>query len=874
MTDTIGRGVIELSTDGKQLRAGIDEAKRSLNELGITAQNATKASSASIDRYVRSLGVAAVTMGKSTREAELYRLGLRGATDQQIKAADAALRMSEAHERGVVIGERLRTGMIAGAAAATALAVGLGAMLIASINALDHLNDLHKTTGITVGDLAGLGFAAKQSGSDLDGVADAVSKLSKNIGKEPEKFKALGITAKEPLEAFRQLADIFVKIEDPQLRAAFGAAALGKSWASAAPLLSEGGAAIGDMVAKGKQLSGVTDEMAESADKFNDQLVELKATSAGLTTKLAAEMLPAFNQIIAAINLAYQETGKLSAAMTAMGALGSFLFTDTFSSAKVKIQNLREEIATLEQNTKNLESAGGGLINRWLFGSKAGNEKKIADLKGQIESLQQTLNAPPKPPVVKPPSDPKLTAAVRNFVAEPKAGGAKERDTSEQDARAQLALDIDLIKRYADAKINTLGNAEKTISALRDAGRVEEKDYFDYRREILDQTAAAQEEALQKEIARLQQEKFSGDNATKNELDNKKKIADAEAQLAKVRENAGAARNILAITEDAANVKRIQQLRDAEDAANDYLDALKRGNLIALAGQGAGTEERSRVAARAQIEDAYTAQRRSLEKSRRDAEFAGTFGAEAQRKYDDELERIKRFQALALEEYDRYYQARLKGEADWSVGAREALKNYQDEARNVAKQTETLFTRAFQGMEDALVEFVKTGKLDFKSLADSIISDLIRIQIKAAAVKLADASKESGGLFGLVGKFFGMGGGSDLPTGGPGITEIPEVYAAATGADWMVGGSGGTDSKIAQFRVTPGERIVVQTPEQQRAGGGGGDMFTFNVDARGADAGVEGRVMTALQQVRSDIVPMVINAKRRGGAANHYLGRR
>jgi lambda family phage tail tape measure protein len=34
-------------------------------------------------------------------------------------------------------------------------------------------------------------------------------------------------------------------------------------------------------------------------------------------------------------------------------------------------------------------------------------------------------------------------------------------------------------------------------------------------------------------------------------------------------------------------------------------------------------------------------------------------------------------------------------------------------------------------MGDALARFVTTGKLDFKSLADAIISDLIRIQLQA-----------------------------------------------------------------------------------------------------------------------------------------------
>jgi hypothetical protein len=42
---------------------------------------------------------------------------------------------------------------------------------------------------------------------------------------------------------------------------------------------------------------------------------------------------------------------------------------------------------------------------------------------------------------------------------------------------------------------------------------------------------------------------------------------------------------------------------------------------------------------------------------------------------------------------------------------------------------------------------------------------------------------------------------------------------AQYGADWLVGGTGGTDSALVQFRATPGERVIVQTPGQQAAGG-------------------------------------------------------
>ena len=63
-------------------------------------------------------------------------------------------------------------------------------------------------------------------------------------------------------------------------------------------------------------------------------------------------------------------------------------------------------------------------------------------------------------------------------------------------------------------------------------------------------------------------------------------------------------------------------------------------------------------------------------------------------------------------------------------GAKSALRTYIEDATNAAKQAERAVTGAFKGMEDALTQFVMTGKVDFNSLANSIISDLIRIQIQ------------------------------------------------------------------------------------------------------------------------------------------------
>ena len=61
---------------------------------------------------------------------------------------------------------------------------------------------------------------------------------------------------------------------------------------------------------------------------------------------------------------------------------------------------------------------------------------------------------------------------------------------------------------------------------------------------------------------------------------------------------------------------------------------------------------------------------------------------------------------------------------------KKALADYAEAAMDFGQQIGDALASAFKSAEDALVEFVKTGKLDIKSLVTSIIADFARIGIR------------------------------------------------------------------------------------------------------------------------------------------------
>lgn len=100
-------------------------------------------------------------------------------------------------------------------------------------------------------------------------------------------------------------------------------------------------------------------------------------------------------------------------------------------------------------------------------------------------------------------------------------------------------------------------------------------------------------------------------------------------------------------------------------------------------------------------------------------------------------------------------------------GIQAGLESIQQTIHGFGAQAEATLVNAFNSAEDALVEFVTTGKVNFKSLVDSILADLTRLLARQAISGLLNSlGGGGGGFFGSLASAFGGGkadGGSVVP---------------------------------------------------------------------------------------------------------------
>ncbi len=155
------------------------------------------------------------------------------------------------------------------------------------------------------------------------------------------------------------------------------------------------------------------------------------------------------------------------------------------------------------------------------------------------------------------------------------------------------------------------------------------------------------------------------------------------------------------------------------------------------------------------------------------------------------------------------------------TGLKDGMKGYFDSIKSVAEEIQGAVKNAFQGMEDALVKFVITGKLNFAEFTRSVLADLTRIAIRQAMLNMF------GGIFSFLknaqGNAFGANG--VIPYAKGGVVNSPTVFPFKNGVGLM--GEAGAEAILPLKRGRSGNLGVEAS--------GSSNNIVVNVDASGTE---------------------------------------
>ena len=147
-------------------------------------------------------------------------------------------------------------------------------------------------------------------------------------------------------------------------------------------------------------------------------------------------------------------------------------------------------------------------------------------------------------------------------------------------------------------------------------------------------------------------------------------------------------------------------------------------------------------------------------------------------KLDEEIAKLKERRGIIQQQTEE-----SRGSA--ILGFQQGMKTIEDQVSDVAGNISNITVNAFNGMSDALTDFIMTGKTDFNSLAKSIIKDIVQMTTKMMIFASIKAALEGTSF----GKILGFSGGGLVPeskyTGGlvgfdeGGFTGIGGKYTPA-----------------------------------------------------------------------------------------------
>ena len=175
----------------------------------------------------------------------------------------------------------------------------------------------------------------------------------------------------------------------------------------------------------------------------------------------------------------------------------------------------------------------------------------------------------------------------------------------------------------------------------------------------------------------------------------------------------------------------------------------------------------------------------AIEKRREDATGRGG-SPEVIAEYDKQIAKIYELQDTFIEMSKNVAQATVATQMTFAFGWNKAFNQYAEDAENYGKLAEDMFSSFTGNMNAAIDEFVDKGTFSFSKFTESVIKDIIKIQLRMQMAQLLSyAIKGIGGMFTGTPQYMdpayaqaGYADGGEPPVGVPSLVgeRGPELF--------------------------------------------------------------------------------------------------
>ena len=636
------------------------------------------------------------------------------------------------------------------ATAASAAAIGVGVagfnLLKTTSKQITETDRWAKSLKMSTQSLLAWQYAAEKAGVSGDQMADIFKDIGDKIGdavlnksgEAVDALNALGLSAKKlseetPDKQLLAISDALGKINSNAEKTTI-LESLGNDLSKLLPLFDQGGEKLRQYMDAAKKFGvAPNDADIEKLVKVNSLFEDMETQVNGLKIELAT-------------GLASVDLSGLQKSITDMG--------NVFKDPAV-IQGITDLVGGVVDLATWLVKVGaeaGKLIDLYKGGQSVGANASLDEIERRIKNLETDLN------------DQGFLADV-NRIGMDIAG--KKAELEQLQRRAALIKSLNnLPLNPATVSVKGVTKADYNLGA----GEINGKTSPDGAAKKLESAFKATELAYQRQISLID---TTGKKVTEVTELQRLQFDIANGKLTGLNETQKTRLSQLATEIDRLN--DIKKLNEENLKLAEFVINLQTSNQndkasldIDLAGRWLGDEERERMRERLQIEADFLSQQADLQKQYQSGDITKSL-------YDRETEVLNDSLAERLRIQEDYYQQVDQLRNDGTAGFVSGLATQIEASMDLYSNMQEVGAQAFSSLNDMIVEWAETGKMNVKDFASTFIQSMGAALLQYAAAQVAMAALQA---------FTAMIG---IPYVGPALAGPAATAAAASAGVLMLG---------------------------------------------------------------------------------------